>query len=126
MHCYDPNEDLMNKLYDSMEAYISGDTIKGDAKMAEAKPLFSKTMHGPFTACGEIRDQIDQWMQKGDDMIARSDWPQISEKIYADNKAMIDKDISEEFRLWGLGAWEWSGMFAGKIEKIFLDNLPAK
>ena len=56
MHCYEPNEDLMNKLYDSMEAYISGDTIKGDAKMAEANQLFSKTMYGPFIDCGEIRD----------------------------------------------------------------------
>ena len=53
-----------------MEAYIAGDTMAGDAKIEETKPLFEKALAG----CGKLTEGIGEWVKKIDAMMARSDW----------------------------------------------------
>ena len=54
--CYTPNEDLTNALYDSMEAYMKGDTQTGDEKMAAAKDLYPAALAN----CPEVHRNIDE------------------------------------------------------------------
>lgn len=58
-------------------------------------------------------------------MVARDDWADVAKKIYDDNKDVIDRDVGLELREWTSGVFFNSGMFAGQVEKIFLDNVPA-
>ena len=60
-----------------------------------------------------------------DDLQERKDWPEIAKKIYETNKAIIDRDVDLEVREWQQGVFFNSGMFAGQIGKVFLDNAPA-
>lgn len=57
-------------------------------------------------------------------MTARDDWKDVAQKIYTDNKDVIDRDVDLELREWKQGVWFNSGMFAGNVEKIFLDARP--
>ena len=59
-------------------------------------------------------------------MLTRADWPQLSKQIYEANKTIVDRDIDLEFREWTQGVFFNSGMFAGEIQKIFLDNMPVE
>ena len=60
-----------------------------------------------------------------DDIQARSDWAQLSKDIYQANKDVIDRDVSLELSQWSEGVFFNSGMFAGQVGKVFLDNAPA-
>ena len=42
--CFKEDDDLTNAIYDAMEAYIAGDIGLGDAKFAEAKPLYIEAL----------------------------------------------------------------------------------
>ena len=86
--CYAPNEDLTNTLYDGLEAYMKGDSETGDKKMAATKDLFATAL----TTCTKINAKIEELVKKFDDLKARSDWDEISKKIYEENKANIDYD----------------------------------
>ena len=54
-----------------------------------------------------------------------ADWDKVAKQIYDPNKAVVDRDIDLELREWEEGVFFNSGMFAGQIGKIFLDNAPA-
>ena len=58
----------------------------------------------------EISDRMDE-IQK------RSDWDQISKKIYEDNKTLIDDAIRKELENWENGNIYLSGVDAGLVEK---------
>ena len=105
-----------------MEAYIDGDKATGDAKISETKPLYKKALSG----CGRLADHMSEWAQKTDDLMKIADWQKIAMKIYEDNKVVIDRDVKDELLEWEEGVFFNSGMFAGQIEKIFLDNVPAQ
>ena len=53
-----------------MEAYIQGDKSAGDAKMGDTKPLFKNA----FKDCGELKDLMDAWSKKADDLVKRDGW----------------------------------------------------
>ena len=94
--CYAPNEDLINALYDGMDAYMKSDTQTGDAKMAAAKDLYPAALAN----CPRVNAKIGEWGQKFEDLRARPDWDEISKKIYEENKAEIDLYVEIEFRKW--------------------------
>ena len=53
--CFVLNEELTDTLYDAMEAYIIGDSVKGDSLMDATKPLYdialaSCTMYPKYAA----------------------------------------------------------------------------
>ena len=100
-----------------MEAYISGDSQTGDKKMKESKALWDTAMAG----CGEIAKKMGEISDKFDEIQKRSDWDTFSKKIYETNKDVIDRDVSLELKQWEEGIFFNSGMFAGQIEKFFLD-----
>ena len=122
LQCYKPSDALTNTLYDAMEAYIAGDKSEGDAKMSDTKPLFKTA----FADCGELKDQMDALSKKFDDLTKRDDWAIISQLIYEENKDVIDRDMDLELREWKQGVYFNSGMFAGQLIKVFLDNYPGK
>lgn len=102
--CYVPNEDLTNALYDGMEAYMKGDTQTGDAKIAVTKELYPAAL----AKCTDTKEidfnaKISEIEKKFDDLKARSDWNEISKKIYEENKAEIDEKLKNEFFYWKYG-----------------------
>ena len=125
LECYEKNPHLTNKLYDAMEAYIAGDTKKGDTKMDETRPLFKKAL----SECRRLDyHMFGKWAERVDDMVARSDWKEFALKVFKENKAVIIRDVDLEIREWKQGVHFNSGMFAGQIQKVFLDaqdNTPA-
>ena len=88
--------------------------------MSDAKPLFNAA----FADCGQLKDQMDAWSKKFDDLTKRDDWVIISQLIYEENKDVIDRDMDLELREWKQGVYFNSGMFAGQLIKVFLDNAP--
>ena len=79
-----------------------------------------------MAGCGGIAEELREISEKFDEIQQRSDWDQISEKIYESNKDVIDRDVRWELEGWEEGAFFNSGNFAGQIEKIFLDNVPVQ
>ena len=120
LECFTESEDLTNALYDAMEAYIAGDEKTGDVKMKETKALYKTAMAG----CGQIAEAMGVMAKRLDDMEARQDWDKLSQEIYQANKDVIDRDNNLVFSQWSDGVFFNSGMFAGQIEKIFLDATP--
>lgn len=57
-------------------------------------------------------------------MTSRDDWADLAQKIYTDNKDVIDRNVDLELREWTQGVYFNSGMFAGQVEKVFLDARP--
>ena len=78
LKCFQSDNDLTNTLFDAMEAYIAGDTMAGDAKIEQTKPLYEKSLAG----CGKLTEAIDEWIEKIDAMMARSDWAMIQNQVY--------------------------------------------
>ena len=118
--CYKKSDDLTNDLYDAMDAYIKGDQKTGDAKMKDTKALYDTAL----SACSDVGTEMKNIGDKADALVKRSDWKQLAEKIYNDNKDVIDRDIDLELREWKQGVFFNSGMFAGQIEQIFLKDAP--
>ena len=58
-------------------------------------------------------DQMDQ-IQK------RSDWDEVSKRVYLDNKTEIDVSFMNEKTNWKTGDFFMAGMDAGEIERFFL------
>ena len=69
---------------------------------------------------------MNAWSKKTEDLAKRDDWAQLSKEIYEANKDVIDRDMELELREWRLGVFFNSGMFAGQLIKVFLDNAPGK
>ena len=99
---------------------MKSDTQTGNAKMAAAKDLYPAALAN----CPKVNAKIGEWGQKFEDLRARPDWDEISKKIYDENKDEIDSDVEIEFKRWNQGIFLTSGMYASKVEKIFLDNAP--
>ena len=120
LKCYKTDVDLTNALYDGMEAYIAGDKATGDAKIADTKPLYKKAL----ADCGKVAEHMGEWAQKLDDLAKIADWDKVSMQIYKANKNIIDGEIKDELLEWSEGVFFDSGMFAGRLGKIFIDNAP--
>ena len=90
--------------------------------MKESKALWETAMAG----CGEIAKEMGVIAAEFDGIQLRSDWDQISKKIYETNKDVINRDVSLELKEWEEGVFFNSGMFAGQIEKFFLDFKPER
>ena len=60
-------------------------------------------------------------------MVTDKDWDKNSKKIYDDNKKEIDDDVALEIQWFDGAKFNAfnSGMYAGRVDKIFLDNSPA-
>ena len=72
-----------------MEAYVAGDYTKGDAKMLATKPLYDRA----FSSCGDIGHHMKELAQNVDDLISKNDWLQVSNRIYEENKDLIDMNV---------------------------------
>ena len=105
LKCYTKNDDLTNALYDAMEAFIAGNSETGNKKMKESKPLWNTAMAG----CGEIAKKMSEISDKMDRIQKRSDWNQVSKKVYEAQKHEIDDDISHEYKQWAKGNFYSAG-----------------
>ena len=118
MSCIKFDDDLTNDMYDGMEAYEKGDQDTGKKKMDAAQKLYETALSGCDT---KVTDPIKMWGDKMTDLVARNDWEDFEKKVYEANKMAIDENIREEFQEWDWGVYFNAGMFAGRIDKIFLD-----
>ena len=56
------------------------------------------------------------------DMVGDKKWDKKSERIYSENKTVIDESNRNQFKTWWEGVPFDSGMFAGRIDEIYLSN----
>lgn len=89
--------------------------------MADASDLYSSALHECST---KVTDPMTAWKQKVDDLGKIKDWDKVSAQIYKDHKDEVDLDIKDEFVWWDKSVQFNSGMFAGRMQKIFIDNAP--
>ena len=54
-----------------------------------------------------------------------TDWKDFARKIYDENTKFIDTASEEMLREWANGVHFNSGMFAGELDRIILDGIPA-
>jgi len=121
MTCFKANDDLTNDYYDAMAAYENGDTATGDSKFDDAEQYYDDAFGGCEKA---VTDALSQWGDKLKNMKSRDDYSDVSEQIYNAHKDEIDLNVSLMFKTWDEGVFYNAGMFAGRIDKIMLDNLP--
>ena len=57
-----------------------------------------------------------------DNMTSSKDWDTQESKIYEANKTVIDKNNKLKFRTWYDAVPFNTGMFSGRVDKIFLDG----
>ena len=56
------------------------------------------------------------------DMVGDKKWHKKAERIYSENKAEIDESNKNQFKTWWEGVPFDSGMFAGRIDEVYLRN----
>jgi len=56
------------------------------------------------------------------EMVKDKKWHKKAHKIYENNKEVIDQANEFQFKTWWEGVPFDSGMFAGRIDAIYLDN----
>ena len=120
LSCFEPSTDLMNRVYHAMNQYIKGNKDKGDDAWKEAIELYKPALAG-CDAQG-ITEPLQEFKQKMADMTGDKKWHKKSERIYNDNKAEIDESNKNQFKTWWEGVPFDSGMFAGRIDEVYLRN----
>lgn len=116
--CFKADEDLMNDVYDGMQHYFDGEKSAGDKDWIAARKLFP---HALADCDKDITDALTSWSKKMDEMIHKKEWDTAEDKIYQDNKTVIDWNNSNSFTTWNNGVPFQTGMFTGANDKIFLD-----
>lgn len=106
-----------------MADYEKDDEKDGDAKFDDAQKYYGKALK---KCAASVTDTLDQWETKMEDLTKIKDWDKLQAKIYADNKATIDADTGYMFKSWDEGVYFNAGLFAGRIDQIFLANAPAE
>ena len=120
LECFEPSTDLMNRVYHAMNQYIKGNKDKGDEAWKEAIELYKPAL-AKCDAEG-ITTPLEEYRQKMVDMVSDKKWEKKSERIYSENKEVIDETNRNQFKTWWEGVPFDSGMFAGRIDAIYLDN----
>jgi len=120
-NCYKVDKNITDDVYDAMEAYEKNDYDTAQKKWDDADKYWPDAL----ASCKkEATDALDAWGKKVKDMQAMKDWDKIAAKIYQDNKKEMEADVRLEFTWWDKGAQFNSGMYAGRVDKVFLDNAP--
>ena len=121
LKCYKENDTLTKDVYDAMDAFGKGDMAAGNKAWADASDRFPTA----FADCpATVNDPLNDWGNQIEELSERKDWVKIETKIYKDNKAEIDQNTAFEFKTWKEGVYFNTGMFAGRTDKIMLDNAP--
>ena len=119
--CYAKSDNLTNDYFDGMAAYEAGDQKTGDKKFADAESYYGDAFH---TCDKEVIDALNEWKEKVDDLSNIKDWDKISARIYEAHKDELNADIQLEFKWWDAAVYFNSGMYAGRFQKVFLDDAP--
>ena len=122
LDCYKKDKELTKDCYRGMNKYMKGKTQQGNTKWEDAYKRYPATL----AECGsDITGAWDEWTKKMGDLVSISDWNNIEDQIYEANKTQVDANTSYQFKTWTEGVFYNSGMFAGRNDKIFLENAPA-
>ena len=65
---------------------------------------------------------FEKWAEKIDDMTSRPDWEKFAIRVYFEHKRELERDTDLKLREWKQGQYFNSGLFAGQIQKVFLDE----
>lgn len=123
MKCYKQDDNITKDFYDGMAAYMKGDSDAGTKAFNDAR----KRYHTAYAGCDKkITKPFVDATDKMDALVSRKDWEDIEEKIYKENKKVVDQNTTYEFKEWKEGVFYNSGMFAGATDLIFLKNAPKK
>ena len=68
---------------------------------------------------------MDVVSTKAQELLKMTDWKDFARKIYEENTKFIDTASDEMLREWANGVHFNSGMFAGELDRIILDGIPA-
>ena len=122
--CGKTDDSLTDDVYAAMIALGKGDSKTANDKWNDATPKYTKAL----ADCGkDVKDPLDKWGDAINKMVTEKDWDKNSKKIYDDNKKEIDDDVALEIQWFDGDKFNPfnSGMYAGRVDKIFLDNSPA-
>ena len=70
-------------------------------------------------------EKMDMVSTKAQELLKMTDWKDFARKIYEENTKFIDTASDEMLREWANGVHFNSGMFAGELDRIILDGIPA-
>jgi len=119
--CYKANNKLEDDYFNGMAAYEAGDSEKGDGLFSDATKYYDDA----FGGCDkDVTDALGAWNDKIQALAEIKDWDKISAKIYEAHKTELDADVALEFKWWDGAVYFNSGMYAGRFQKVFLDNAP--
>ena len=118
--CFTPSHDLMKYVYHAMNQYIKGNKHKGDEAWEKAIELYEPAL----AECDlhSIKEPLHNYRHRMSEMVADKKWSKKEHKIYEAHKDVIDEANELQFKTWWEGVPFDSGMFAGRIDAIFLDN----
>ena len=122
--CAIPDDGLKHDVYAAMDALGRGDSKTANDKWNDATPLYKTAL----AKCGDdVTGPLEKWGDAINKMVTDKDWDKNSKKIYDDNKKEIDDDVALEIQWFDGAKFNAfnSGMYAGRVDKIFLDNSPA-
>ena len=68
---------------------------------------------------------MDMVSTKAQELLKMTDWKDFARRIYEENTKFIDTASDEMLREWANGVHFNSGMFAGELDRIILDGIPA-
>merc|ERR1711920_418258 len=118
MACRVQDKDLTNDMYEAFTAIEKNDMATASKKFKDAQDKYPDALK----KCDKtVTDPWDEWKKHMDDMTHRIGWDEMEKKIYSDNKTDIDGDFKMEMKWWDTGVFFSSGMYGGRIDKIFWD-----
>ena len=118
--CFTPSHDLMKEVYHAMNQYVKGNKDKGDEAWEKAIELYKPALEN--CDLHSIQEPLNTYRNRMSEMVADPKWHKKEHRIYENNREVIDQSNVNQFKTWWEGVPFDSGMFAGRIDAIFLDN----
>ena len=73
LDCFIPSQELTDKIFEAMEAYIVSDHHLGYTKMGETRPLFKEQM----VNCPKVWTKMNQILRQADELISNPNWDEM-------------------------------------------------
>ena len=104
-----------------MDQWHEGDHEKGDIAWESARQLYNTAL----ASCDsdKILEPLRKYRAMREHITSLPDWDQQEARIEEEFKAQIDLETSTMFISWYNGVPFNAGLFSGRIDKIFIDNV---
>ena len=121
LDCFVPDANLTDKVNSAMDQWHHGDHEKGDKAWESARKLYDTAL----ASCDKdaILEPLRKYRALREHITSLPDWDQQEARIQEEFKAQIDLETSTMFISWYNGVPFNAGLFSGRIDKIFIDNV---